>query len=493
METSQGVKIVLIQQAEAGVRKLLERLQTLEEGDLKGLEQQVLETIFTVGRGWMESILSEPGPEERAPSQRTGSCGHPQQLEGYRPKQVLTLLGKVTFRRAYYRCVVAEDRAESPARGAGETDTSPQHACPHGEVPADVLWGLQGQRTSAGVQQAVGYLCASLTLEEAAETFSRLLPLQMSARQALNLMQPLGEALQQQEDEQVRALWEHASQARTTGLVDSRSPQDHIDRLYIELDGVLARLRRGSVPMEEQERKRKGDVYREVKVGAVFEATRGPERSGLAPGVFVDQAGQKHYVARRGKAEDFGKLLYALAVTSGLQRAHQLVVLGDGAAWIWRLVAEHFPGATQIVDIWHAREHVWKVARAVFRANTPEASAWAERACALLVEGKIEELVEELVVLPPVPPEPGTSRSVPDIERDYFISNAARMRYPAFRAKGMHVGSGIAEAACKTVVSTRAKRTGMRWTPEGLDAVLAVRTAVLNDTYDAFCEQHSLR
>ncbi|MFL5664968.1 MAG: ISKra4 family transposase [Ktedonobacteraceae bacterium] len=492
METSQGVKTVLIQQAEAGVRKLLESLQTIEEGDLKGLEQQVLETIFAVGRGWMESILSEPVPQERASSQRIGSCGHPQQLEGYRPKQVLTLLGKVTFRRGYYRCVVAEDPAERPARGAGEADASQEQACAHGEAPADVLWGLQGQRTSAGVQQAVSYLCASSTLEEAAETFSRLLPLQMSARQALNLMQPLGKALQQQEDEQVRALWEQALQARTGGLVDSTSPPDPIDRLYIELDGVLARLRRGSVPMEEQERKRKGDVYREVKVGAVFEATRGPERSGLAPGVFVDQAGHKHYVARRAKAEDFGKLLYALAVKYGLQRAHQLVVLGDGAAWIWRLVAEHFAGAVQIVDIWHAREHVWKVARAVFGANTPEASAWAEHACSLLVEGKIEELVEEIVVLPPVPPEPGTSRSVPEIERDYFISNAARMRYPAFRAQGMHVGSGIAEAACKTVVSTRAKRTGMRWTPEGLDAVLAVRTAVLNDTYDAFCEQHSL-
>ena len=66
------------------------------------------------------------------------------------------------------------------------------------------------------------------------------------------------------------------------------------------------------------------------------------------------------------------------------------------------------------------------------------------------------------------------------------------MRYPAFRTQGMHVGSGIAEAACKTVVSTRAKRSGMRWTPDGLDAVLAVRTAVLNDTYDSFCEQQSL-
>src|SRR5579864_2526854 len=91
----------------------------------------------------------------------------------------------------------------------------------------------------------------------------------MSARQALNLLQPLGEALQQQEDEQVRALWEQAMQARTTSPEASETKQDRIERLYIELDGVLARLRRGSVPMEEQERKRKGDVYREVKVGAV--------------------------------------------------------------------------------------------------------------------------------------------------------------------------------------------------------------------------------
>ena len=137
----------------------------------------VLETIFAVGRGWMESILSESAPEEPAPSQRMGSCGHPQQLEGYRPKQVLTLLGKVTFRRAYYRCVVAEDRAESRERGAGEADASTQQAGTHGEAPADERWGLQGQRTSAGVQQAVSYLCASLTLEEAAETERPAAPL----------------------------------------------------------------------------------------------------------------------------------------------------------------------------------------------------------------------------------------------------------------------------------------------------------------------------
>src|SRR5260370_27719196 len=140
--------------------------------------------------------------------------------------------------------------------------------------------------------------------------------------------------------------------------------------------------------MEEQERKRSGDVYREVKVGAVFEATRGPERSRLGPEVFVDRGGKKHYVAGGSKAEDFGKLLYALAVRSGLQRARQLVVLGDGAIWIWHLAAEHFPQAVQIVDIWHAREHVWKVARPGFGPNTPRGNAWARQACSRLSRGQ---------------------------------------------------------------------------------------------------------
>jgi hypothetical protein len=399
----------------------------------------------------------------------------------------LTLLGKITFTRGYYQCGLPTDEPAHEQQAEGQS----QPSCTHGEAPTDARWGLQSQRTTAGVQQAISYLCATSTLEESAKNFSRLLPLEMSARQALTLLQPVGEALQEQEEEQMQRLWQEANQSQSLSTETEARQQKSIERLYIELDGVMARLRRGSVPMEEQEHKRKGDVYREIKVGAVFAATRGRERSQLAPGVFVDQAEQKHYVARRSKAEDFGKLLYSLAVQHGLAQAQQLVALGDGAAWIWRLVAEHFPGAVQIVDLYHAREHVWKVARAVFGPNTPAASAWADQACRLLEEGNIEALVEEIVVLPPVPPEPGAARSVPDIERDYFISNAARMRYPAFREQGMQIGSGIVEASCKMVVGTRTKRSGMRWTPAGLDAVLALRTAVLNGTYDAFCEQHS--
>ena len=179
------------------------------------------------------------------------------------------------------------------------------------------------------------------------------------------------------------------------------------------------------------------------------------------------------YVARRTAKGDFDQLLYGLARQSGLEQAKQVVILGDGAPWIWKLASEHFPEAVQIVDLYHAQEHLWQVARAVYGPQTEAAEVWAKDACDLLVHGTIEELAATIAALPPIAPSPGESRSVPEKAVDYFTTNAERMRYPAFRAQGMHVGSGIAEAACKTVVATRLKRSGMRWTTSRLGCSFA--------------------
>ncbi|MHB8597449.1 MAG: hypothetical protein ACYDER_11645 [Ktedonobacteraceae bacterium] len=151
---------------------------------------------------------------------------------------------------------------------------------------------------------------------------------------------------------------------------------------------------------------------------------------------------------------------------------------------IWRLADEQFPGAVQIVDEYHAREHVWDVARAAFAAEPIARVTWAQQVTASLAQGQIEAVIAAIERLPPIAPEPGKARSILLIEAEYFRTNSHRMRYPSFRAQGMHVGSGIAEAACKVVVATRAKRSGMRWTPAGLDAILSLRTAVLNASFD---------
>ncbi len=450
------------------------QVQDLSEGDWEHLEEQVVQTSQQMGRRLLEGILDSRLREQRPAARRQGRCGHRQRLVGERPKELLTLVGPVTFVRPYYQCL------EVPAA---------EKSCTHGEAPDDALWGVHERRTTSGVQREISYLCGRLTFEEAAESLCRQVPLGMSARQALSLMRPVGEVLASAEDRQVKSLQAQAKQARSQRPEERQTKQ--IERLYIELDGVLARMRRGSVPMEKEERQRKGDVYREIKAGAVFRAERRPKRSELVPGVYVDtpEPDSMRYVARRTAKGGFGWLLYQLARDGGLEQAQQVVVIGDGAPWIWNLAAEHFPGAVQIVDLYHAKEHVWEVAHAVFGRGTAAATVWATQACSLLEQGQSEALVSAIEALPPIAPEPGQARSCPERAVDYFTTNAQRMRYPVFRAQGMHLGSGIAEAACKTIVSTRAKRSGMRWTPEGIDALLPLRTSVLNGAYDSLWQQ----
>lgn len=475
METNEYIRRGLKKELEEELETFLEQMSQLPEGELEKLEEQVVKTSQAMGRKLMEAMLNSRLHEQRPAARREGRCGHRQRLVGERSKDLITLVGPVRVVRPYYQCLPAHVQEEASG-------------CSHGEAPADEVWGVHQRRTTAGVQRLISYVSARLTFEEAAETVCRCIPIGLSGRQALTLMRPVGEALAAEEDRQVRLLQVKAQQARS--LPEERPAKKAGERLYIELDGVLARMRRGSVPMEKEEQQRTGDVYREIKAGAVFRAERGAERSDLVPGVYVDTPVPEslHYVARRTAKGGFAWLLYHLAVQCGLDQAQQVIVVGDGAPWIWNLATEHFPGAVQIVDIYHAKEHVWEVAHAVFGRGTA-AQAWAGAACTLLEQGQIAKLVTAIQLLPPLAPEPGQARSIPQRAADYFTTNAERMRYPTFRAQGMHIGSGIAEAACKTIVSTRAKRSGMRWTPEGIDALLPLRTCVLNGTYDSFWEQ----
>jgi hypothetical protein len=470
-----------LEQAEQAIEELVIALAKIEEGDLQQVEQEVFRSMTGLRRACLERVGDQQASKAASPARRVGGCGQHQRLVSQRQRQLLTLLGPICIQRAYYQCLLSEEQA-------GQEQ---ERRCSHGEAPFDQQWGLSSQRSSAGMQRLISYLSATLTQHEVAQAISQLLPCTISARQVLNVTQPVGEAFLRREDEQVQQFLAEGTSSHTSEAEQRAARAEPINRLYVEIDGVMARLRRGSVPMEKQEQERQGDVYREVKVGAVFIAEPGRQRSELVPAVFVDTAGPIRYVARRTTAEDFGPRLWTLAQRVGLQRAKQVIILADGAKWIWNLAEEQFPGAVQIVDEYHARQHVWEVARAAFATDVGSREMWARAVIEKLSEGEIEEVIAAIEALPPLAPEPGKARSLLEIEADSFRSNRQRMRYPLYRAQGMHLGSGIAEAACKTVVSTRAKRAGMRWTPDGLDALLALRTSVLNQEFDR--DWHALK
>src|SRR5713226_2512642 len=197
METNEKLKMALLQETEKELLKMIDQLEMIKEGDLQTLEQSVLRACLSLGRTMMEQILNHTEEEVERPSRREGACGHQQRLVGIRPKQLHNLMGKVTIRRAYYQCMVEEEE--------------PSATCSHGQAPWDLVWGQIAGRTSPGVQKLLGKLVSRLTLSEAVDTFTDVLPLPVSERQALNLIQPLGEALSEQEEEQVQTLFEQAA------------------------------------------------------------------------------------------------------------------------------------------------------------------------------------------------------------------------------------------------------------------------------------------
>jgi hypothetical protein len=252
-------------------------------------------------------------------------------------------------------------------------------------------------------------------------------------------------------------------------------------QLVVEADGVLVRYL---------------DGWHEVKVGLV---------AGLVDGALVAPS----YVATRASAEAFGPYLLAEAARRGaleivawrggltgraLGILRRVVVLGDGAVWIWNLAGEHFGERVEIVDCYHACEHLWSAAKALHGAAGPAGAAWADARIAALLEhcwpppgsatgaradARIAELLEHgagpvLAALRAARAATPEAAEALRVERGYFRTNAARMAYPAFRAAGLPIGSGAVESAAKHLVQQRMKRAGMRWSEAGARGMLAL-------------------
>ena len=184
-------------------------------------------------------------------------------------------------------------------------------------------------------------------------------------------------------------------------------------------------------------------------------------------------------------AELFGRRIYAEAHRRGWNRAGRHVVIGDGAPWIWNIADEHFPTAVQIVDLYHARQHLWEVSGKLFGAESQKRKRWAKQLQKKLDDGKIESLVKRLRAV--ASPNEEVDKCV-NIEAEYFTRNAERMRYPQFRAQQYFVGSGVIEAGCKTVIGSRLKQSGMFWSVRGANAILTLRCHQRSHRFEDYWE-----
>jgi hypothetical protein len=366
-----------------------------------------------------------------------------------RSKPVLTVVGPVAYQRPYYVC----------------------SQCHHAPNPTDAALGVERQEFSPGVRRMMAVVGSDSAFEAAREQLELLTGLTVSTKSV------------ERQAEQIGAEIMRLEQAETQrGLqLDLPIPLGPpIPVIYVEIDGT-------GVPVVRKETQgRIGKVEgqpahtREVKLGCVFTS------------VGVDQENRpirdeaSTYTGAMEVAEEFARRIYSVAYQRGWARAASKVVLGDGAVWIWNLATEQFPGAILIVDFYHASEHLHKLSRLLFPGEEAARRAWTTSAADLLDKGEIEMLVAVVRSLVSERPELAGKLNT---EAEYFERNAAKMRYPAFRAKGLFVGSGVIEAGCKTVIGSRLKQSGMFWTVQGANRIIALRCCRVSGKFEDFWEQ----
>lgn len=385
-----------------------------------------------------------PGPDQLDVA---CSCGHSARYRELRCRRILTAVGEVELMRPYYLC---------------------PH-CHQGQFPFDAELDVENKDLSPGVRRMLAVVGQAAAFDQGREQMKLLAGLELTTKAVERTAEAIGEDIGGREREQIQ----QAMQLDLPVVVGEPIPI-----LYVQMDGT-------GVPVTQAERresKREGQPARtrEVKLGCVFTQTSYDQQ-----GYAMRDPDSTTYTGAIETAEEFGKRLYAEACHRGWSRAKKKVIMGDGAEWIWNLADLHFPGALQIVDLFHARQHLWDLARLLYPSNDACQKQWIMRHQSKLDEGKIEKLVGYLRSLEASSPELAeTIRKA----ADYFEKNAERMRYPEFRRQHLFVGSGVIEAGCKTVIATRLKQSGMFWTVRGANAIIALRCCRLSGRFEDYWE-----
>ena len=279
-------------------------------------------------------------------------------------------------------------------------------------------------------------------------------------------------------DRQIQRLVQHVAPAIRPWLDRVQEP-GQAARMYVSGDGTGVPMRKEELVGRKGKQADGSAKTREVKLGCVFLQT------GVDPeGHPVRQEASTSYIGSFEGAAEFGLLLRQEAQRRGLAKATLVIFLGDGAAWVWELARVNFPGAILILDFYHALQHLYGLAEALWGREAPEGKKRIKRWKKWLFKDKAGKIVEEAN---------GELASALDTDKarkeiGYLQNNLERMTYGTFRQAGYFIGSGVIEAGCKTVVGQRMKCSGMFWSEEGGQGILDLRCAVLSNRLDAFCQ-----
>ncbi len=421
-------------------------------GALEGLDFEAIEIgarrgALGVAARAVERCLNADRSDHQGPTIAC-DCGRQARYAGRRPRTFTTALGEMTLERAYYHCA----------------------ACGSGSCPRDRVLDVQDTSLSPATTRMVGMAAAMVSFAESSELMAELAGIPVDPKQVERTAEALGREIARDE----------------RSVIGPEAPP--VPTMYLGMDGTGIPMRAAELAGRAGKQPDGSASTREVKLVTVWTA-EGRD----AEGIPVRDPGSVSYSAAIESAASrdtddapsaFAGRAEREAQRRGFDVAERRVVLGDGAPWIWNLAGEQFPGAIGIVDLFHVKQHLSDVAKAIYGPANDLGRQWARQRHDELDDGQLDALCDALRV----------HAGANDEARkclDYVTRNASRMRYPEFRAQGLCVSSGVVEAGCKVAIGTRLKRAGMHWTLAGADAIIALRCCKLSGRFEDFWERRS--
>ncbi len=360
----------------------------------------------------------------------------------------MSVLGRSILKRARYKC----------------------ENCSEEWYPLDTQLGLSRSHTSKRLAKLISHATVFMPFKDARKLCKEFLMISLSVTLMKQVVTRIGAKLHS----------EHEEKGKRPYTIKNK--ESDVDVLYIEGDGAM-------VPVILDE----GREYKENKLGIVFNNKDIVCKSKKNGDPYAEIQKKKMVSSIAEGVEPFKKMLYAAAVEKGLNRAKDVVFISDGAIWLGKCKEEYFPNAVQILDWYHAVEHLWETAHCLFGEDSKnKCKEWVKPLEDLLWEGNVSIVIKRLVNMA-LNQKEYKKKQTPLFElRGYYESNRNNMKYDEYREKGWYIGSCAIESANKYIVSQRLKLSGMQWTLHHADAMIWARCKYFENEWDNFWDKMNL-
>jgi len=373
------------------------------EGSLSDLEGQSLKGSQVAGLGGLQKLLEKEDRGYKGTIIKCPQCGQKKSCyDGDKYRTIAIIFGEIEFLRAYYQC----------------------SACKHGFYPLDEKLQLSPGKYQGRMRKRLEALGVMNPYQKSEELSALFLETSVSASQIRRIANKCSEDFED-------SLYQNQKLESSTE-----------DNVYIQIDGNMC-------PTREPRENAQDNGYREAKTALAFtEVLKVSEkRHEILDKVVISEICDSHSFKE--------KFIVFLNTRVCLSDSNQVIVIADGARWIWNLVEELLPQAQCILDYAHAKHYLYKASEAIYGKDNDVYHGWVKKQEDLLFADKIHEVIRNLEI----------HKEHIELAKiiQYLENNKARMLYGTYRAKGYFIGSGAVESVAKSITQTRLKGPGMRW------------------------------